>query len=182
MRQVSLGWHWYPYGYAEKAVDGDGAAVKPFPTWLGRWAREAVHDAYQGGDEGGRHRVRWRPPDGPPGARLGVGALTGQTPSYDIALINFYDAHARMGMHQDRDEISHAPVVSFSLGDTCVFRFGHSLDRGKPYVDLDLGSGDAFVFGGPARLAFHGVPRTRPGTAPRWLALRGRLNVTVRQR
>lgn len=158
VRQLSLGWHWYPYGYAANAVDGDGAVVKEFPEWLGQWARAAVREAYPS-DESGK-----------------------EGPRYDIALINFYDSHARMGMHQDRDESSLAPVVSFSLGDTCVFRFGHSQSRGRPYVDTDLVSGDAFVFGGPARLAFHGVPRTRAETAPPWLDLRGRLNVTVRER
>ncbi|GAA4673347.1 alpha-ketoglutarate-dependent dioxygenase AlkB [Streptomyces chumphonensis] len=153
VRQLSLGWHWYPYGYARTAVDGDGAPVKPFPPWLGEWAREAVTAAY------GR-------PD-----------ATG----YDVALVNVYDAAARMGMHRDSDERSPAPVVSFSLGDTCVFRFGRPEGRGRPWTDVELACGDAFVFGGPARLAYHGVPRTRPGTAPPGLGLRGRVNVTVRQ-
>ena len=157
VRQLCLGWHWYPYGYARTVVDGDGAPVKEFPSWLGEWARRAVAQAY----------------DAPKRAR----AL-----DYDIALINFYDAHARMGMHRDSDEDSSAPVVSFSLGDSCVFRFGHTRGRGAPYVDTELASGDAFVFGGPARLAYHGVPRTRPGTAPDWLGLDGRLNLTIRQR
>lgn len=156
VRQMSMGWHWYPYGYARRVVDGDGALVKAFPEWLGKWARAAVRDAY------------------------GI-PETSEGPRYDIALINFYDASARMGMHQDRDEKSTAPVVSFSLGDTCRFRFGHSRGRGSPYVDTDLLSGDAFVFGGPARLAFHGVPRTRPDTSPHWLDLCGRVNVTVRE-
>ncbi|MEE1927011.1 alpha-ketoglutarate-dependent dioxygenase AlkB [Streptomyces sp. TRM 70351] len=158
VRQLSLGLHWYPYGYARTAVDGDGAPVKPFPAWLGQWARAAVAAAYGGG------------PGVPP------------RPRYDVALVNFYDGAARMGMHRDSDEDSGAPVVSFSLGDTCVFRFGHAAAPGRPWTDTELVSGDAFVFGGPARLAYHGVPRLRPGTAPAWLGLRGRLNVTVRER
>lgn len=94
-RQVCLGRHWYPYGYATTAVDGDGAPVKPFPDWLDDLARRAVTDA------------------------LGAEAVAPEP--YDIALINFYDADARMGMHRDADERSGAPVVSLSLGDTCVF-------------------------------------------------------------
>ncbi|GGK71350.1 alpha-ketoglutarate-dependent dioxygenase AlkB [Streptomyces flaveus] len=157
-QQVCLGWHWYPYGYARTVVDGDGAPVKPFPEWLDELGRRAVADAF-GGDD----------------------AFEGEpTAPYDIALINFYDADARMGMHRDSDEKSDAPVVSLSLGDTCVFRFGNTQSRTRPYTDVELRSGDLFVFGGPARLAYHGVPRVHPGTAPEELGLTGRLNVTLR--
>ncbi|MEU0411964.1 alpha-ketoglutarate-dependent dioxygenase AlkB [Streptomyces griseorubiginosus] len=150
-RQVCLGRHWYPYGYARTAVDGDGAPVKPFPHWLGDLGRDAVRDA-----------------------------LDLDASGYDIALINFYDGDARMGMHRDSDEKSDAPVVSLSLGDTCVFRFGNTETRTSPYTDVELRSGDLFVFGGPSRLAYHGVPRVHPGTAPPELGLTGRLNITLR--
>ncbi|GHE03101.1 alpha-ketoglutarate-dependent dioxygenase AlkB family protein [Streptomyces alanosinicus] len=151
-RQVCLGWHWYPYGYARTAVDGDGAPVKPFPDWLGELGRCAAE-----------------------------AALGPQRPyAYDIALINFYDGDARMGMHRDADEKTDAPVVSLSLGDTCVFRFGNTGTRAKPYTDVELRSGDLFVFGGPSRFAYHGVPRVYPGTAPAGLGLAGRLNITLR--
>ncbi|MEU9783068.1 alpha-ketoglutarate-dependent dioxygenase AlkB [Streptomyces phaeochromogenes] len=153
-RQVCLGWHWYPYGYARTVADGDGAPVKEFPEWLGELGRRAVVDA------------------------LGPEAATAA--AYDIALINFYDADARMGMHRDSDEKSDAPVVSLSLGDTCVFRFGNTESRNRPYTDVELRSGDLFVFGGDARLAYHGVPRVQAGTAPPELGLTGRLNVTLR--
>lgn len=156
-RQVCLGWHWYPYAYARTVVDGDGAPVKPFPEWLGELGRGAVRDA------------------------LGTAVTpdVGEA-AYDIALINFYDADARMGMHRDSDEKSDAPVVSLSLGDTCVFRFGNTETRTRPYTDVELRSGDLFVFGGPARLAYHGVPKVQPGTAPPELGLTGRLNITLR--
>ncbi|MPY35881.1 alpha-ketoglutarate-dependent dioxygenase AlkB [Streptomyces adustus] len=157
-RQVCLGWHWYPYAYARAVVDGDGAPVKPFPAWLGELGRRAVHDAL-----------------GPESA-----TAPGTTAAYDIALINFYDGDARMGMHRDADERSEAPVVSLSLGDTCVFRFGNTETRARPYRDVELRSGDLFVFGGPSRLAYHGVPRVLPGTAPARLGLTGRLNITLR--
>jgi alkylated DNA repair protein (DNA oxidative demethylase) len=150
-RQVCLGWHWYPYAYARTVVDGDGTPVKPFPAWLGELGREAVRDA-----------------------------LDTDASGYDIGLINFYDGDARMGLHRDSDEQSDAPVVSLSLGDTCVFRFGNPDTRTRPYTDVELRSGDLFVFGGPSRLAYHGVPRVHPGTAPPELGLSGRLNVTLR--
>ncbi|MET8945154.1 alpha-ketoglutarate-dependent dioxygenase AlkB [Streptomyces sp. NPDC004542] len=153
-RQVCLGRHWYPYAYARTAVDGDGAPVKPFPAWLGELGRRAVADA------------------------LGPRAATDA--AYDIALVNFYAGDARMGMHRDSDEKSGAPVVSLSLGDTCVFRFGNTETRARPYTDVELRSGDLFVFGGPSRLAHHGVPRVHAGTAPPGLGLTGRLNITLR--
>ena len=83
-------------------------------------------------------------------------------------------------LHQDKDERSDAPVVSLSLGDTCVFRLGNTVDRGKPYTDVNLLSGDLLVFGGPSRFAYHGVPRMYPGTADPRLGLTGRLNITTR--
>jgi alkylated DNA repair protein (DNA oxidative demethylase) len=84
-------------------------------------------------------------------------------------------------MHADRDERDPSPVVSFSLGDTGVFRFGSVIDRGRPWVDVPLESGDLFVFGGPARLAFHGVPKVLAGTSdPATGVGGGRLNITVR--
>ena len=87
-----------------------------------------------------------------------------------------------MGMHQDKDEVSLAPVVSLSVGDSCRFRFGNTETRTRPYVDLTLGSGDLFVFGGPSRLAYHGVTRILPGTAPAGCGLdSGRINVTLRE-
>jgi alkylated DNA repair protein (DNA oxidative demethylase) len=151
VRTVCLGWHWRSYRYHRTA--DDGAPVKPFPEWLADLGRRAVAEAY--GDAGG-----YRP---------------------DIALVNFYDDAARMGLHQDKDERSLAPVVSLSMGDACVFRFGNTGGRSRPWTDVELESGDLFVFGGPSRLAFHGVPRTRAGTSPAELGLRGRLNVTLRE-
>jgi alkylated DNA repair protein (DNA oxidative demethylase) len=72
------------------------------------------------------------------------------------------------------------PVVSVSLGDTARFLFGGLRRRDEVQVAL-LESGDAFVFGGPSRLRFHGVSRIQPGTAPATLGLSGRLNLTFRQ-
>lgn len=153
VRMVSLGWHWRPYSYARALPDG--TPVQPFPALLGELAARAVEAAY-----------------GAPPAP--------EADPYDVALVNFYGAEARMGMHQDRDERSPAPVVSLSLGDTCLFRFGNTESRNRPYTDVELRSGDLFVFGGPSRLAYHGVPRTRPGSAPPALGLEGRLNITIR--
>ncbi|MEU9800461.1 alpha-ketoglutarate-dependent dioxygenase AlkB [Streptomyces sp. NPDC051000] len=175
-RQVCLGLHWYPYGYARTAVDGDGAPVKPMPARLADLGRAAVAAAYGAPDALGRG-------DGEqPAGRLGSYPSYGWQGDevYDIALINFYDGDSRMGMHRDADERSGAPVVSLSLGDSCVFRFGNTASRGRPYQDVELRSGDLFVFGGPSRLAHHGVPKVLPGTGPRALGLSGRLNITLR--
>jgi alkylated DNA repair protein (DNA oxidative demethylase) len=85
-----------------------------------------------------------------------------------------------MGLHQDRDEAElAAPVVSISLGDTALFRYG-GLTRTDPTRSLRLRSGDALVFGGAARLMFHGIDRLEPGTSD-LLPQGGRLNLTLRR-
>lgn len=95
-------------------------------------------------------------------------------------LVNVYGAGARMGQHQDRDEEDFsAPVVSLSLGDTCLFRIG-GCKRSDPSRSFRLALGDALVLGGPARLAFHGVDRIMPGTST-LLGEGGRINLTLRR-
>ena len=95
----------------------------------------------------------------------------------EACLINFYGAAAKMGLHQDRDEADFAaPVVSLSLGDSCLFRVGGA-KRGDPTRSFRLNSGDVLVLGGGARLAFHGVDRIYPGTST-LLAEGGRINLT----
>ena len=101
-------------------------------------------------------------------------------PPPEACLINFYDPKARMGLHQDRDEQEFsAPVVSLSLGDTAVFRIGGTT-RKDPTVSFKLESGDAMIFGGPARLAFHGIDRVLAGSST-LLAQGGRINLTMRR-
>ncbi|MFB7919158.1 alpha-ketoglutarate-dependent dioxygenase AlkB [Streptomyces sp. NPDC056061] len=156
VRTVCLGWHWQPYRYTRTATDVNGARVLPFPDWMIRLGRHALQ---------------------------ATGHDTATIGSYtpDTALVNFYDANARLGLHQDKDEESRAPVVSLSVGDTCTFRFGNTESRKKPYTDLLLASGDLFVFGGPARLAYHGVTKMHQDTAPEGCGIsRGRINITMR--
>jgi alkylated DNA repair protein (DNA oxidative demethylase) len=98
----------------------------------------------------------------------------------EACLVNFYAANARLGLHQDKDEQDFAaPVVSLSLGATCLFRVG-GLKRSDPTRSLRLASGDAVVLGGDGRLAFHGVDRILPGTST-LLAEGGRINLTLRR-
>lgn len=95
-------------------------------------------------------------------------------------LINYYNGTARMGLHQDRDEADfNAPVLSLSLGDSALFRIG-GRERGDKTQSLRLHSGDVLVFGGPARLAFHGIDRIMPGTST-LLPNGGRINLTLRR-
>jgi len=156
VQMVCVGWHWQPYRYTRTADDVGGAPVAEFPRWLAELGRAALADAYRDPSAGDDYEP-------------------------DVALVNFYDAAAKMGMHQDKDERSSAPVVSLSVGDSCVFRFGNPQTRNKPYVDVELASGDLFVFGGPSRFAYHGVLKTLPGSAPSECGLAdGRLNLTMR--
>ena len=98
----------------------------------------------------------------------------------EACLINMYDASARMGLHQDRDETDlDAPVLSVSLGDTCLFRYGGA-QRRDPTRSIRLASGDVVMIGGASRLAFHGVDRIMPGTST-LLAKGGRINLTLRR-
>jgi DNA oxidative demethylase len=95
-------------------------------------------------------------------------------------LVNFYDGKARMGLHQDRDEQDlAAPVVSLSLGDSCLFRVGGT-SRGGSTRSFRLDSGDLVVLGGAARMAFHGVDRIYPDTCD-LLPKGGRINLTMRR-
>jgi DNA oxidative demethylase len=124
------------------------------------------------------------PPDFAALAR-GIAQTAGMTLAADLCILNYYDADGRMGLHQDKDESEASiaaglPVVSISLGDSARFMFG-GLRRKDPVEARLLESGDAFVFGGPARLRYHGVSRIVPGTAPPELGLSGRFNLTFRQ-
>lgn len=160
VRTFSLGRHWVPYRYDDDEV------VPPVPEWLLRAARSALSSA----------------------VAIDPAAASNDPARYtpDTALVNLYGRGATMGLHQDRDEASMAPVVSLSLGDACTFRFGTPEHRGRPYTDVRLESGDLVVFGGPSRMAFHGVPKVFDGTAPAWCrdvlgAEPGRVNITLRE-
>jgi DNA oxidative demethylase len=114
----------------------------------------------------------------PPLAMRAWTELGGYGPLPEACLINIYDTQAGMGLHQDRDEDDFAaPVVSLSLGESCVFRWGHA--RGGKTQALTLAAGDALVLAGAARLAFHGVARILPGTSD--LLPGQRINLTLRR-
>jgi alkylated DNA repair protein (DNA oxidative demethylase) len=119
-------------------------------------------------------------PDMPETARRAWEALSCYAHPPDACLVNFYEPGARMGLHQDRDEEAlDAPVVSLSLGETGLFRYG-GLERRDPTRSIRLQSGDAIVFGGPSRLVFHGIDRLYTGTSD-LLSAGGRLNLTLRR-
>ena len=156
VRMMCLGRHWNPrtYTYVATREDYDDAPVAQVPD---EWVELAATAAREAGFD-------CRP---------------------DICLINFYGSDGRMGLHQDKDESADSlnagrPVVSMSLGDTARFLFG-GLKRRDVVESMLLESGDVFVFGGPARLRYHGVSRIVPETAPPALGLAGRFNLTFRE-
>jgi DNA oxidative demethylase len=156
VRMLCLGRHWNgkTYKYEATRTDFDNLPVPPLPGNLRALAGDIARAA-------------------------------GMTLDADLCIINSYDADGRMGLHQDKDESAASiaaglPVVSVSLGDTARFLFG-GLKRKEPVESRLLESGDAFVFGGPARLRYHGVSRIVPGTAPLEIDLPGRINLTFRQ-
>lgn len=98
----------------------------------------------------------------------------------EACLVNFYTDDARMGLHQDRDEQDlQTPVLSISLGDTCLFRIGGN-ERGGRTLSFKLSSGDIVVLGGEGRLCFHGVDKIYPSTST-LLKNGGRINLTLRR-
>lgn len=156
VQSVCLGWHWSPYAYSRTADDTDGAPVKPLPPTLAAQARRAVADTF--------------------------GAAAADAYEPDAAIVNLYAPGSCLGLHQDGEEPSDAPVVTISLGDTAVFRLAGVDRRTGPFTDVRLASGDLLVFGGVNRRIFHGVPKVVPGTAPATLDLPpGRLSLTIRE-
>jgi DNA alkylation damage repair protein AlkB len=156
VRMMCLGRHWnaLTYTYQSTRQDHDGEPVGSIPA---RWIDLASEAARAAG-------FAFRP---------------------DICLINFYGDDGRMGLHQDKDEgraslDAGLPVVSVSLGNTARFLLG-GLRRRDAIASILLESGDVFVFGGPARLRYHGVARILAGTSPVPLAIEGRFNLTFRQ-
>ena len=106
--------------------------------------------------------------------------LAGFDPPPEACLVNFYDAGARMGLHVDADEKEpRAPVLSFSLGAACLFRYGGP-KRNDPTRSVKLSSGDVVVIGGESRFCYHGVDRLYPATST-LIATEARINLTLRR-
>src|SRR5713101_7984256 len=111
------------------------------------------------------------------GAAAQAGGFSGFTP--DACLINRYDPGARLTLHQDKDERDFdQPIVSVSLGLPATFLFG-GLNRTDTADRVKLTHGDVAVWGGPARLRYHGVLPLKPGNHP--LVGGYRINLTFRQ-
>jgi len=97
----------------------------------------------------------------------------------DACLINRYEAGAKLALHQDKDERNFAaPIVSVSLGIPATFLFG-GVQRADTTLRVPLVHGDVVVWGGPARLRYHGVLPLKPGNHPAFGA--HRVNLTFRK-
>lgn len=144
------GWVTDRRGYRYDPLDPESA--RPWPAMPGAWASLAQRAA----------------------ARAGFAAF-----EPDVCLINRYEPGARMSLHQDRDECDFdAPIVSVSLGLPATFLWGGFKRADKPRR-LPLAHGDVVVWGGSARLAFHGVAPLADGWHP--LLGRRRINLTFRR-
>ncbi len=146
----SVGWVTDRTGYRYDSRDPDSGAPWPaMPDVFLALARDAAEDA----------------------------DFTGFVP--DACLINCYEPGARLSLHQDKDERDYGhPVVSVSLGLPATFQFG-GLKRNDRPLKVPLHHGDVVVWGGPARLVYHGVLALKDGEHP---ALgRRRVNLTFRK-
>jgi len=126
------------------------------------------------------HPVTGRPWPAIPETLLALCGDLADSPPPDCCLLNLYRKGARMGLHQDRDEKDlAAPVIGVSLGDEALFRIGGAT-KGGPTSSVRLASGDVILFGGVARLAWHGIDRVAAGSS-RLLPGGGRLSLTLRK-
>lgn len=145
-----LGWTSDRRGYRYSEVDPEtGLAWPPMPEEFRRLAREAAE-------------------------RAGFGGF-----APEACLINRYAIGAKLTLHQDRDENNYDhPIVSVSLGIPAVFQFG-GVKRTDPLKRVTLYHGDVAVWGGPARLAYHGIQPLKEATHPATGACRW--NLTFRK-
>lgn len=145
-----LGWVSDRSGYRYDAIDP--LSGRPWPAMPACWMDLAVRAATQAGF------AQFRP---------------------DACLINMYEPGAKLSLHQDKDEKDFsAPIVSVSLGLPAVFLFGTSRRSERPRRHW-LSHGDVVVWGGPARLAYHGVAPLADGEHA--LLGRRRINLTFRR-
>jgi DNA oxidative demethylase len=145
-----LGWVSDRSGYRYAALDP--LSGRPWPAMPACWVDLALRAAAQAGF------ARFRP---------------------DACLINVYEPGAKLSLHQDKDEKDFsAPIVSVSLGLPAVFLFGTPRRSERP-GRYRLSHGDVVVWGGPARLAYHGVAALADGTHA--LLGRRRINLTFRR-
>ncbi len=146
----SLGWVTDRTGYRYDPADPDSG--RPWPPMPADFLRLAQNAAAQAGF-----------PDFLP----------------DACLVNRYEAGAKLSLHQDRDERDlAAPIVSVSLGAPAVFLFG-GLNRADKTKRVPVTHGDVVVWGGPARLRYHGVLPLKPDHHPAFGA--HRVNLTFRK-
>jgi len=97
----------------------------------------------------------------------------------DACLINRYEPGAKLSLHQDKDERDYTqPIVSVSLGLPATFLFG-GLKRTDTIQRIQVIHGDVLVWGGPARLRYHGIAPLREGQHPRLGQVR--YNLTFRK-
>ena len=175
LHMMCLGKHWNAktQRYEERRSDLDGLSVPPLPAELWKLVEAAAETATEACASVPRIE---------PGA----------------CLINHYAHSGRLGMHQDRSERPEtlrrgSPVVSISIGDSCDFEYSETrpeetdaamaaLGGNHRVKSVRLDSGDVLIFGGPARMLFHGVSKVHPNHRPKGLTLApGRLNLTFRE-
>ncbi len=164
LEMCCFGYHWNAlnYKYSTFRGDCDQKEVLPFDPNLNQIAQKFI-DLYNQREE------------------------TSYQADYDICILNYYNTKSKLGLHQDNSESSKTlktghPVLSFSLGQSSIFRLG-GLKRSDPAQEILLKNSDVIIFGGPSRLRYHQVAGLiRDENPPFSEELSGgRLNFTLRK-
>jgi len=165
INQMCLGLHWNArlHKYEETRSDHDNSRVHPLPDLFRQTCARAVE------------------------ASKALDPANIPSSSPNSCIVNFYEEGATLGFHRDASESKQniregRPVISLSVGSTAEFQYYHGKDGRSSKKTILLESGDVLVFGGPARLMYHGVPKVHIEKFPEHLNMKkGRLNVTFRE-
>lgn len=153
---IGVGLHWSAHGYSSTAIDSTGHPVPHIPSWVHTLSQRCLEDVWKSGPLPQPFRA-------------------------DAIAVNYYPPGSQMGMHRDAHEKISMPIISLSVGASCIFRFGGTSSKSDPTRDIPVESGDVIIFGGHNRFAYHGVPKLLSPQGPQGCGLeQGRLNFTIR--
>eukprot|EP00026_Physarum_polycephalum_P010472 Phypoly_transcript_10636.p1 GENE.Phypoly_transcript_10636~~Phypoly_transcript_10636.p1 ORF type:complete len:312 (+),score=41.96 Phypoly_transcript_10636:259-1194(+) len=166
INQMCMGLHWNArvHKYETTRSDHDNLPVHPLPEMFREICKKVVTKS------------------------ISLDPTNIPSSSPNSCIVNFYDEGCVLGFHRDVSESKKSikegkPVISLSIGASADFQYYYRKNTKADRKTILLESGDALVFGGPARLIYHGVPKVHITKIPHELKLKkkGRLNITFRE-